>query len=115
MNTARNSALAALVIAVAGFAATAHAEGEYQYIAPQSFSHNIVGGGSTAVVNTGNPDAPVRVVHRDAVGAQMLGRGQVAMIGGGQDDYQTVVTMPAAPSGNPSALLSGIFGGRTRG
>ena len=115
MNIIRNSGLAALVIAVAGFAATAHAEGEYQYVAPASVSNNVVGGGSTIVLNTGNPDASVRVVHNDAVGAQMLGRGQGAVIGGGQDDYQTLVTMPAPQSGNPFAVLSGISGSRDRG
>jgi len=116
MKNIRNTTLAILAVAAAGFALTAHAGGEYQYVAPLSFSHNIVGGGSVTVVNTGDPSNPTRVVHNDAVGAQQLGRGLVAVIGGGQDDYQTVlVAPPSQQAGNPFTLLSSLFGGRTRG
>ncbi len=115
MTNTLKSGLAILLAAAAGFPGTVRAEGEYQYTAPPSFSNNIVGGGSAVVVNTGNPDASVRVLHSDAFGAQMLGRGQVAVIGGGQDDYQTVVTMPAPQARSPFATLGGLFGGRIRG
>ena len=112
MNNTLKSGLAAATILVGGFSISAHAEGEYQYVAPLSYSNNIVGGGSTLVVNTGNPDAPVRVLHPDAVGTQMLGRGLTAVIGGGQDDYQTVVVpQPARGGSGPFAWLSG----RSRG
>ena len=115
MNIFLKTTAAALAIAAVGFAATAQAEGEYQYVAPSSVSNNIVGGGSTVVVNTGDPSNSVRVVHTDDFGAQRLGRGQVAMIGGGQDDYQTVLVAPSTrPAGNPFTLLSSIFGGRSR-
>lgn len=116
MKSTLKISIAAAAFAFAGFIGTAQAEGEYQYVAPMSYSDNIVGGGATEVVNTGNPDAPVRIVHTDSIGAQHLGRGQIAVIGGGQDDYQTVLVAPTErAAGNPPSLLSSFLGSRFRG
>jgi hypothetical protein len=117
MNSFRKLLAAATILASVSLAGTAMAEGEYQYVAPAPLNTNFVGGGRTVVINTGNPDNPLQVVHLDDVGAQRPVGGRVATIQT-QDMSQPVYVLPnAAPSGgNPiAALANALFGSRARG
>ncbi len=117
MNSFRKFLATTTLIGAVSFAGAAFAEGEYQYTAPVGLSTNAVGGGRVVVVNTGNPDNAVAVIHLDNVGEQRPVGGRIATIST-QDMYQPSYVEPAQVQSSPTFLTTLgelLFGGRARG